>query len=1197
MAIKRENIAHFYEKYKENLKTEEEVIEQFTKADTKEEWVANLKKKYRSMRQLYIENEALLNLYIRPFTDGRMEMSEEVADEFLNQIRNANVEGYEDDLSMLEMTEVLEQYFQSHHKRDNYIWTINLLGGFYNALPDKEDGQKAVAYFKKLRKLKDIYFEIEEQNVRKRIIYAFYNYPIVKINFSLLDPCQPQEILQEVDEALAFYNDARVRALEGDTFDFDELINELNYDVFGNYVLSHERDTIEPEILKRAKEVLGVCYRKALEENPNPLEMLDEVYCNYRRCQFFLGEIDCTEFIEGYKKFCDYTIAHDTLEHEDGFTESRLFQVAVNHLPNIIDSLNYYADEYHGDPNLRKSCVDEYLKVIRMLPRSEKNTFVNDVVSRSVCQFLEVLTANDVDSTVLMNVMVSRDEITLIHSQMVGQIAARILQSVFENKPEILIGSLDCKTLVEVLEEREQIADFLSQAAKIFDVGKLQKATLINKQSRRLTKREMQRIYDHPVSGARMLERIPSLNRFHDIVIGHHKSWDGKMGYPADFDNTVSKDRMFIELIHIADCMDAATDFIGRSYKSQKAFEKCLEELVQGKGSVYSPDLVELIETDEKLRSDLKHLLKEGRIQTYYEIYGMVLDQDETVDAESWYEKIDSELSGDGDGDDEKEQLINMLHESSSESREFVNAMVRKSLLTLYIDMRNGTCRVFANSGIQLFEHMPDGLYETFLKKYLEPATLPEDWEKQRYKLRLSELTHLFVKNDGNYECEMRVNMNGEYRWVRVQCMQINESNAIPRTMAMIITDVHEAHSRNDQMADALKDAYQSAVEANKAKSLFLSSMSHDIRTPMNGIIGMTQIALQHLDDTARVEDCLRKIDESSKHLLELINEVLDMSKIESGNTNLHSEPTYLHEMAQMAADLCATQIDKKHHTFTLDLSGLTGDYVLADPVRLRQIFVNLLSNAIKYTPQGGKILFQAQTLPMEQQEEGCYRFVVQDNGIGMSEDFLKQLFEPFAREDNSMTNVEQGTGLGLSITQSIIAMMGGTIETDSKQGKGTRFTVTLRFKRLKEEGNRAANESEAETEMQTSFEGFRVLLAEDNELNREIACELLSGIGLEIDVAVNGQEAFQKVKEKSEQYYDLIFMDIQMPIMNGYEATKAIRSLDSEYAKKVPIIAMTANVFQDDIMKAIESGMNEHVTKPIDMKIVCRVLQNWLHK
>ena len=371
--------------------------------------------------------------------------------------------------------------------------------------------------------------------------------------------------------------------------------------------------------------------------------------------------------------------------------------------------------------------------------------------------------------------------------------------------------------------------------------------------------------------------------------------------------------------------------------------------------------------------------------------------------------------------------------------------------------------------------------------------------------------------------------------------------------------------------------------------------MSHDIRTPMNGIIGMTQIALQHLDDPDRVEDCLRKIDESSKHLLELINEVLDMSKIESGNTSLNNEPTYLYDMAKMSADLCVTQIEKKRHHFTLDLSGLTQDYVLADPVRLRQIFVNLLSNAIKYTPQGGNILFKAQTLPMGQQEEGCYRFIVKDNGIGMSESFLQQLYEPFAREDNSMTNVEQGTGLGLSITQSIIAMMGGTIEAKSRQGEGTCFTVTLRFTRLKED--KVQKQETAQSEDNISFEGFRVLLTEDNELNREIASELLSDIGLEIETAKNGKEAVEKMMMKPDHYYDLIFMDIQMPIMNGYEATRAIRSLDSEYARNIPIIAMTANVFQDDIMKAIESGMNEHVTKPIDMKIVCHVLQKWLKK
>ena len=230
--------------------------------------------------------------------------------------------------------------------------------------------------FKRFVLLRTVIFEIENDDVRKRIIYSFYNYAIVKINFSIIDPLNPNEIAQAVDDALDFYNDEHVRSLEGDRFDFDELITELNYDVFGNYVLSNERETVDPDMLKRANKVLGDCYKEALKKNPNPFEMLDEIYCNYRRCQFFLGEISCTEFLEGYKAFCDYAIAHDIMEHEDGFTESRLFQVAINHLPSIIDILNQYEAEYHGDPGLRKSCVDEYLKMIRQIPRTGNSNFL-----------------------------------------------------------------------------------------------------------------------------------------------------------------------------------------------------------------------------------------------------------------------------------------------------------------------------------------------------------------------------------------------------------------------------------------------------------------------------------------------------------------------------------------------------------------------------------------------------------------------------------------------------------------------------------------------------------------------------------------------------------------------------------------------------------------------------------------------------
>ena len=395
--------------------------------------------------------------------------------------------------------------------------------------------------------------------------------------------------------------------------------------------------------------------------------------------------------------------------------------------------------------------------------------------------------------------------------------------------------------------------------------------------------------------------------------------------------------------------------------------------------------------------------------------------------------------------------------------------------------------------------------------------------------------------------------------------------------------------------------------EANKAKSLFLSSMSHDIRTPMNGIIGMTQIAMKYRDDPDKVQDCLEKIDESSKHLLGLINEVLDMSKIESGNTELHNEKTDLIKILEGVADMCRPTVQEKEQKFVLEIQEMKNVCVYVDPVRLRQVLINLVSNAVKYTPEKGCVEVFAQQVECTRKGIGIYRIVVKDNGIGMSEEFQKKLFEPFSREDNSMTNVTQGTGLGLSIAKSILTMMGGSIEVDSVQGKGTTFTVMLQLQLAKtdgEEKENSGNVQNADTEAKAAdssgksermrFDGHRILLAEDNELNQEIAYELLTETGLIVDTVKDGKEAVEAL-EKHPALYELVFMDIQMPRMNGYEAARTIRTLPAEWLRKIPIIAMTANVFQEDLEKAIDSGMNGHVTKPIDMNAVCEVLEKWL--
>lgn len=1195
--ITRENIIHFYTKYKENLRTEDHIQENLLKADDQEAWIENLRNKSRVMRRLYIENEALLNLYIRPFLEGEARLNDELAREFLHQIRVANDEGYEDNLAMREVLELLDGYFQKSDDLDSYIWTLNLLGNMYNRPFSDEDGKKGAAFFNRIRALSSRYFEIEDFDVRKRIIFSYYNFPVVIMNFNL---GTAKELLQYIDEGLAFYNDEKIRALDGERFDFDGLIEELNYDLLGNTVLRFTVQEIDPVLLSRAASVLGEYYQRELAKNPNPYEMLDEVYCNYKSCLFYQGKITCTELLEDYRKFCEYSMENDDLDSQEGvpFSDSRYFQVAVNHLPTILELMEKYGDEYHGAPDIRDFCVSNYVHAIRRLSRTENDTFVNDVVWRSLGDVLKYITGDEINTLVLMQIMVSRDEGTAMHGAMVEQIARRILNAVIKKRPELLVGTFGYENVVEVLENQENILDFVSQSAQLLDLGMIRLASIVNKQSRQLTKREQEDIYSHPEEGAKFVQEVPSLRKYKDAVLGHHKSWDGKMGYPADFDNTRSDVRFLIEILHISDCLDAATDFVGRSYKKAKKLDQVLEEFCGGKGTVYCPELVELLEEDEELQADLSYLVGAGRIRTCYSVYGRAVDPNEaesarfSIDIENWD-------AGGANQEDDGDTILDFLHKSGSENRQLLRALARNSLIILYVDMMSGEYKVsYRGSQKLLDDKIPDGYYPDFLKEFLAVNCEPSDWEKVRLKIRLSELSHIFLEQEGSYECEARIKVKGKYRWVRFQFIRLDEGSVMPQMMTMIATDVQESHSRNEQLMNSLKEAYRSAEQANKAKSIFLSSMSHDIRTPMNGILGMTQIAMNHLNEPERILDCLQKIDDSSRHLLELINEVLDMSKIESGDTSLHEEPVSLTKTLEIVDGVCRPNAMEKKQIFEMDTEGIRDDHVLADPVRLRQILINLISNAVKYTPERGKVRVKVTQGNSPMTGKAGYSFMVKDNGIGMSEEFQEKLFEPFSREDNSMTNATQGTGLGLSIAKSIITQMGGNIEVSSRQGEGTTFIVRLDLTLDEREKNTASSMEAASDRKERNLgflKGRRIMLVEDNELNREIAYELLSETGLIVDVAENGQAALRLLGSQPENYYELIFMDIQMPVMNGYEATENIRAGESEYWKNIPVIAMTANVFQEDESRAAECGMSGYITKPIDMNVIYSVLEKWL--
>ena len=539
--------------------------------------------------------------------------------------------------------------------------------------------------------------------------------------------------------------------------------------------------------------------------------------------------------------------------------------------------------------------------------------------------------------------------------------------------------------------------------------------------------------------------------------------------------------------------------------------------------------------------------------------------------------------------------------------------------------------------------------------------------------------------------------------------------------------DVSQEKKAEIESHKALKEAYQTAENASRAKTDFLSNMSHDIRTPMNAIIGLTAIAGANIENQDKVIECLGKITKSSRHLLGLINEVLDMARIESGKMSLAEEDFNLSELVDNLVTLTKPGIDEHRHNFEVHIEHIEHEAVCGDSLRIQQVFVNLMSNAVKYTPDGGNITFSIKEKPNGFSELGCYEFSIEDNGIGMTPEYQKIMFEPFSRADDHRTTKVQGTGLGMAIARNIINLMNGNITVDSTLNKGTKITVTIYLKlqesRKEQEkelinlpvlvvdddktccestvatlkdigiegewvltGKEAVERCYARHEMNsdyfavildwkmpemdgietarkirewvgkevtiiilTSFEfsdieedaraagvdafiakplfrsrltaalrqftsekkeknardyleefskvdytGKKILIVEDNELNREIAAEILGMTGAEIDVAENGKIAVEKVMNAPENEYDLAFMDIQMPIMNGYEATAAIRSLPGARGK-VPIIAMTANAFAEDVQLAKNTGMNEHIAKPLDMNKLNDVLRQWL--
>ncbi|MDE6411967.1 MAG: transporter substrate-binding domain-containing protein [Clostridia bacterium] len=534
------------------------------------------------------------------------------------------------------------------------------------------------------------------------------------------------------------------------------------------------------------------------------------------------------------------------------------------------------------------------------------------------------------------------------------------------------------------------------------------------------------------------------------------------------------------------------------------------------------------------------------------------------------------------------------------EQLSIVEALSRDYVNVYSVDEKNGTARILKLEGF-VAEGLKKGSaeeynYTAILENYIQTRVHPDDRDDLTQALSLDTVKDKLSADD-EYQGSYRIEDNGEIHHLQYTFIRIaNTEEEHGGFILLGFRNIDEMIRKEQEQKNALSEALAQAQYANKAKTTFLSNMSHDIRTPMNAIIGFTSLAANRLDNKVILRDYLSKIMTAGNHLLSLINDVLDMSRIESGKVKLEEKEENLLQIVHDLNTIVQADVRTKRLQFHIDTENVTNERVVCDKLRLNQVLLNVLSNAIKYTKPEGMVSVRVTQKAEESEGYASYEFKVKDTGIGMSPEFLQHVFEPFEREHTSTVSGIQGTGLGLAITKNIVDLMGGTITVESEVDKGSEFTILFNFRVAEEPAPQLALKSADETEKtEIRFDGKKLLLVEDNELNQEIAQSILEDAGFVVDTANDGTVAVDQMIKMPAGTYDLILMDVQMPLMNGYDATKAIRSFIDPVKAATPIVAMTANAFEEDRKAALDAGMNGFTTKPIEIEKLMKTLKDIL--
>jgi len=511
------------------------------------------------------------------------------------------------------------------------------------------------------------------------------------------------------------------------------------------------------------------------------------------------------------------------------------------------------------------------------------------------------------------------------------------------------------------------------------------------------------------------------------------------------------------------------------------------------------------------------------------------------------------------------------------------------------VDLKNNYYRmIYPEAGPEA----ESGDFRQGMKNHLMQGKIADDNAENILQLLQPENIRKTLKDRDTVEFRYRRSRpDGTIEWCATVFTVNERVDGDPQTVVMGIRSIDSMIRKEEQQRILLENALLRAQQANEAKTVFLANISHDIRTPMNAIIGFTELGMRHTDDSDKMRRCLDKIQSSSRQLLELIDDILDMSRVESGRITIEEEANYMQEIMDQVYQMAEKILKEKKLKYTCDLSNVKNGCFYCDALRVKQILFNVIENAAKFTPPQGEITVTVKQFKSLSNEIETYEIAVRDTGIGISGEFLPKLFLPFEREKSPAVSGIQGTGLGLSITKNVVELMNGTIDVQSEVGKGSCFTIRLPFRVLRQEEEQTENQERFLGMLKDTYNTLKdkhVLLVEDNELNREIAKELLEEAGVLVDEAEDGEVAVEMVK-RSDGKYDVILMDIQMPKMDGYQTARAIRSLENSRLSTVPIIALSANAFEEDKRKAVESGMNGHLSKPIEIEKVLETMRQFV--